>query len=52
MDAQDESGMTAVVWATFMGHVDIIRVLLAKGVDFTLKDRQGMMSVMHAAKKE
>ena len=45
---------TALTWAAFKGHVDVVRFLLQNGADATLKDKDGVGprdAVMMAVKK-
>ncbi len=41
VDAQDSAGMTAMMHASEGGYVEVVRVLLARGANPTLKDLRG-----------
>ena len=34
------SGYTALIWASYKGHVDVIKVLLENGANMNLQDKQ------------
>ncbi|WP_457625261.1 ankyrin repeat domain-containing protein [Persephonella sp.] len=42
---QDEKGGTALHWAVFYGHKEIVKLLLMQGADPYLKDKNGISPV-------
>jgi ankyrin repeat protein len=51
INAQDNSGMTAVMWAIISGHASILKKLVKTGVcDVTIPDRCGRLPLTVAAK--
>jgi ankyrin repeat protein len=40
---------TPLIFATQSGHVEVVKLLLEKGADFSLRDAKGMTALMHAA---
>ncbi|WP_457639280.1 ankyrin repeat domain-containing protein [Persephonella sp.] len=42
---QDEKGGTALHWAVFYGHKDIVNLLLMQGADPLIKDKNGITPV-------
>jgi uncharacterized protein len=49
INAADERGMTALMYAAVLGKDEAIAVLIAKGADTDAVDRNGMTAAMHAA---
>ncbi len=47
----DAQGMTALLWAAFHGHAELVRWLLARGADATVKDPRGATALMLAAER-
>ncbi|NPA58483.1 MAG: ankyrin repeat domain-containing protein [Aquificae bacterium] len=45
VNAQDDKGGTALHWAVFYGHGDIVRLLLMHGANPDIKDRNGITPV-------
>ncbi len=45
----DEQGDTALMYATFKVHEDIVRALIKAGADLDLKNKQGDTAVIAAA---
>lgn len=41
VNEQDESGYTALQWASLYNHVDVMRLLLAAGAKVNITDRFG-----------
>ena len=50
-DALDSSGETALGWATFNGHSEIVELLLNSGADANLKNQYGNTPLIYAAAK-
>ncbi|HEY0090767.1 MAG TPA: ankyrin repeat domain-containing protein [Candidatus Lokiarchaeia archaeon] len=48
VNTKDEKGMTALMWAAFMGKKDVLNLLLKKGADKNIIDKEGN-SIMHFA---
>ena len=42
---QDEKGGTALHWAVFYGHKEIVRLLLMQGADPLIRDKNGITPV-------
>jgi len=42
---QDEKGGTALHWAVFYGHKEIVKLLLMQGADPLIKDKNGITPV-------
>ena len=60
VEAKDNGGRTALVWAAEGGHTDIVQALLAKGLEIwplsahywvNTTDSEGWTALMHAASK-
>jgi ankyrin repeat protein len=49
INCKHDNGMTALHWAIFKGHKDIITLLLEKGADFNAKDNSGWTALHFAA---
>jgi len=49
VNAKDEDGWTALMWAARMGSNDIVELLLSKGADVNAKDEDGTTALMYAA---
>ena len=43
--------MTALMWASYKGHTQIVKILLDEGADADRKNRLGMTALMYAARK-
>jgi len=41
INRRTSAGETALIWASFQGHEAVVRTLLARGADVTLRDRVG-----------
>ena len=52
VDAKDEDGMTALMWAAFGGSAETVQVLLDAGADVSLEDKQGTTARTWAAGTE
>jgi hypothetical protein len=48
-DASGEGGMTALMYASQQGRLDVVRVLLDHGADTNVADAGGRTALMHAA---
>ncbi len=46
---KDEQGRTALIWASFRGHLGIVKQLLRKGVDLNARDYEGRNALMYGA---
>ena len=42
INAKDEGGITALMWAICKGNIEIIKMLLKKGADVNAKDKNGV----------
>ena len=51
VDAQDEEGRSALMWASNRGHEDALRLLLARGARQELQDEDGRAALHFAAGK-
>ena len=40
---------TPLIWAAMMGHIDIVRMLLAKGADVNVRDKDGSTALIWAS---
>ncbi|HEX8435202.1 ankyrin repeat domain-containing protein [Archangium sp.] len=47
----DAQGMTALLWAAFHGHAELVRALLARGADASVKDPRGATALRFAAER-
>ncbi len=47
VNAKDESGITALMWAS--GHLDVVQALLAEGADVNAKRNDGLTLLMQAS---
>jgi ankyrin repeat protein len=47
----DAQGMTALLWAAFHGHAELLRWLLVHGADAAVKDPRGATALMLAAER-
>ena len=52
MDATDPNGYTALMYATFYGHLDIADLLLSRGADPSLENSSGQTALSIAKDKE
>ncbi|MGO8879589.1 MAG: ankyrin repeat domain-containing protein [Desulfomonilaceae bacterium] len=51
MEAEDEYGATALVLATYGGHIDIVKELLDAGAEIHAKDRNGLTAAAWAVSR-
>jgi palmitoyltransferase ZDHHC13/17 len=51
LDGRDNKGHTAMAWAAYKGHADIVRYLLAQRADLSIADQAGMTPLHWAAQK-
>ena len=49
IDATDEHGMTALMYASVLGKQESVATLIARGASMDVVDRNGMTAAMHAA---
>ncbi|XP_035658391.1 protein TANC2-like isoform X3 [Branchiostoma floridae] len=49
VDAQSETGMTALIYAAIGGHLDVVRMLYRKHARLNHTDRNGRCALVHAA---
>jgi ankyrin repeat protein len=49
IDATDEHGMTALMYASVLGKQESVATLIARGASTDVVDRNGMTAAMHAA---
>jgi ankyrin repeat protein len=47
----DAQGMTALLWAAYHGHAELVRRLLARGADPAVRDPRGATALMLAAER-
>ena len=45
----DNDGITALMWASYLGHKEIVSMLLKKGADVNAKDRRNETALMRSA---
>ena len=50
VDARDKDGWTALIWAAWKGHLDIVKYLAEQGADLSVKDNKGDTASMIARK--
>ena len=43
--------MTALMWASYKGHAQIVKILLGEGADADNRNKSGMTALMYAARK-
>ena len=51
VDARDEKGWTAVLWASSQGHKQIVEALAANGANLNIQDGRGKTAVDYARQK-
>jgi predicted LPLAT superfamily acyltransferase len=51
VNAKTEDGRSALMFASLLGHVDVVKVLLDEGADVHAKDKFGVTALMEASKK-
>ncbi|KAM7393231.1 hypothetical protein PAMA_008061 [Pampus argenteus] len=49
INCQDDGGWTAMIWATEYKHVDQVKLLLSKGADFSIRDKEENICLHWAA---
>uniref|UniRef100_A0A672JKW4 Euchromatic histone-lysine N-methyltransferase 1b n=1 Tax=Salarias fasciatus TaxID=181472 RepID=A0A672JKW4_SALFA len=49
INCQDDGGWTAMIWATEYKHVDQVKLLLSKGADITIRDKEENICLHWAA---
>jgi len=49
INAKDDHGFTALMWAVVGGHFHAVKLLLDKGADINAKNNNGQTALMHAA---
>lgn len=52
VDAKDNKGYTALMWASYHGHTEIVTILLAHGANVNEKDNEGFTALKWAAYKD
>jgi hypothetical protein len=52
INATDEEGRTALIWAAIAGDVPTVKVLLDHGADLTIKDKGGKTALQAATEKK
>lgn len=50
VNAKDDEGKTALMWASMYGHNDMIKFLIKNGADVNAKDNNGNTALMFASK--
>jgi ankyrin repeat protein len=48
LNASDETGRTALIWAVINNQTETVQKLLALGADKALKDHEGLSALQHA----
>ena len=48
IDAVDNDGRTALIWATGKAHLSVVEMLLIWGADSSIADHSGKTALMHA----
>jgi hypothetical protein len=51
LNVQDNDGWTALMWAAFGGHLEVVRLLIAKKTDLNIRNNLGDTALMLAAVK-
>ncbi len=51
MNAKDEDGLTALIYAVSMGHVEVVQQLLQAGADVNAKEKEGRTALTLAKEK-
>ena len=41
VDAKDRNGQTALMWAAWQGHAEVVKALIAGGADVSVKNEDG-----------
>ncbi len=49
VNTMDNDGITALMWASYLGHKEIVSMLLKKGADVNAKDRRNETALMRSA---
>ncbi len=49
IEARDNNGHTALLWASFQGHTDVVRQLLDKGTNVDARNNDGYTPLLWAA---
>ena len=49
IEAKDDAGWTASMWATYRGHGACVKLLIGAGADLEAKDKDGRCAAMLAA---
>ena len=49
VNAQDDDGMTALMWTAFWGHTDAVRLLLNAGANANMQDNRGETALIKTA---
>jgi uncharacterized protein len=52
IDACDKYGMTALLYATFFGQIDTVKILIEQGADVNKMNSEGLTPLRLAAKQE
>lgn len=46
LNTQYENGITPLIWASMYGHLDLVKILIAKGVSLNLRSKYGGYTVL------
>ena len=49
INIRDETGSTALIWASCEGHLEVVKYLVEKGADLEAKDNEGWTALMLAS---
>ena len=51
VNTKEEEGETALIAATYRGHIDIVKALLEAGADLNARDKNGKTALTYAEEK-
>ena len=51
VNAQDNEGWTALMWALEYGHTEVVKLLIEEGADVNAKDKKGFTALMYSSRE-